>query len=240
MARLWWLSQNAINFRMNNAFFKDFQAVSLVGGGEIGADDLELALSHAPGIVAADSGADAVLAAGHMPDAVIGDFDSASASALAQIPPERLFRISEQDSTDFEKALSRLEAGLILGVGFLGLRVDHQLAAFNALVRFKDKPCILIGRDELVFHLNRTVRLDLEPGDTVSLFPFQPISGTSNGLHWPINELDLSPTGRIGTSNRATGPFEISVSGEGMLVLVPRARLAPVIRGVLAMHGAAS
>ena len=50
--------------------------VSLVGGGNLDPTDLDLALDRAPWLVAADGGAGAALAAGHVPEVVIGDLDS--------------------------------------------------------------------------------------------------------------------------------------------------------------------
>ena len=46
-----------------------------------------------------------------------------------------LHAIAEQDTTDLEKCLDSVEAPLFLGLGFLGGRIDHHLAAMNALVR---------------------------------------------------------------------------------------------------------
>ncbi|UYV37753.1 hypothetical protein N4R57_01135 [Rhodobacteraceae bacterium D3-12] len=78
------------------------------------------AIDHAPRIVAADGAAQEVLRHGFMPEAVIGDFDSLSEASKRRISQDRLHEISEQDSTDFEKCLSRIEAPLVLGVGFEG------------------------------------------------------------------------------------------------------------------------
>ncbi|MEY8838956.1 thiamine diphosphokinase, partial [Cribrihabitans sp. XS_ASV171] len=159
--------------------------ITLIGGGELGPEDLSLALAHADTLVAADSGAEAALAAGHVPDAVIGDFDSLSAEARSRIPAGRLHEIAEQDSTDFDKVLRHVAAPLCLGVGFLGARVDHQLAVMNTLVRRADRPCILIGEHEVLFHAPPEIALELEAGDVVSLFPLARVSGRSEGLEWP-------------------------------------------------------
>lgn len=206
--------------------------VTLVGGGPVSTDDLEAALALAPLAVAVDGGADTLLQAGQVPQAVIGDFDSLSAQGRAEIPAERLFRIEEQDSTDFDKALSRINAPLIVGVGFMGARADHQLAAFNALVTNAAQPCVLIGASEIVLHLPARLSLDLAPGDTVSLFPMSQVTGRSRGLEWAIDGLIFAPDGRIGTSNRALGRVEIETDGPGLLALLPRARLSMVARAL--------
>jgi len=203
-----------------------------LGGGALGAGDLEEALAHAPTLVAADGGAGAALAAGRVPDAVIGDFDSMSESVRAQIPAKRLFRIAEQVSTDFAKALGRVDAPLVLGAGFLGARLDHQLAALSVLLEYAERPCILLGEREVVFHIPPRFRIDLELDDLISLFPLLPVRGQSQGLRWPIEGLELRPGGRVGTSNRALGPVRIDVETPGLLAMLPRVRLAAVIRAV--------
>lgn len=217
---------------MKNAFVCSQNPVTLVGGGEIGPQDLALALEFAPLLVAADGGAAHALAAGHVPAAVIGDFDSLRHADRDRLPPDRLLRVAEQDSTDFDKALGNIAAPLVLAVGFLGARLDHQLAAFSTLLRFADRSCVLIGPDEIVFHVPPTLRVGLTAGDVVSLFPMSPVSGRSQGLQWPIDGLRLCPGGRIGTSNRATGPVHLVTEGPGLLAIVPR-RALPAVTAAL-------
>ncbi|WP_420584353.1 thiamine diphosphokinase [Ruegeria sp.] len=205
----------------------------LVGGGQIGPEDLNLSLIRDRKVVAADGGAAPVLESGRMPDAVIGDFDSLSASCRAQIPADRLFPIREQDSTDFDKALRSINAPLVLGVGFLGGRLDHQLAVLNGLVRHPDRPCLLLGETEVVFLAPPRISLSITPGDIVSLFPMQRVMGRSKGLEWPIDDLVLEPDGRVGTSNRALSDVELTVDGPGLLVMVPRNALDQVMQAFL-------
>ncbi len=130
---------------MSQAIVRSDVPVTLLGAGRVEADDLALALSHAPVLVAADGGAAHALDRGLMPRAVIGDMDSMPDAVRQAIPADRLHKIEEQDSTDFDKALCSIAAPLVLGVGFLGDRLDHQLAAMSALVRQAAQRCILIG-----------------------------------------------------------------------------------------------
>ena len=126
------------------------QPVTLIGGAPVPRADLDAALALAPVLAAADGGADAALANGLVPQAVWGDFDSISPQARAAIPTENLHRIAEQDSTDFEKCLSRIDAPLVLAIGFCGARQDHFLAALNTLARGIGPPCILIADQDIV------------------------------------------------------------------------------------------
>lgn len=204
----------------------------MVGGGALGAGDLAEALDLAPHLVAADGGAQAALDLGYAPRAVIGDLDSLSDAARARLGPDAVFPIHEQDSTDFDKALRSINAPVVLGVGFLGGRLDHQLAAFNTLVTRADPPCILIGEEEIVLHVPDRITLELEPGDVVSLFPMAQVTGRSEGLEWPIDGLVLAPDGRVGTSNRATGSVSLQMDGPGMLLIAPRRALSAAMRAI--------
>lgn len=219
---------------MNDANIQSDGGITLVGGGDVGSGDIQLALRLAPLLVAVDGGASYALDGGYDIHAVVGDFDSLSAQDRARIPADRLFQIAEQDSTDFEKALRCIAAPVILAVGFLGARLDHQFAAFNALARFPDKPCILIGESEIVLHVPPILALDLDVGDVVSLFPMSAVSGRSEGLKWPIDGLALAPDGRIGTSNRATGRLQLEMDGPGLLAIVPRQAIGAAITALAA------
>lgn len=197
------------------------EPVTLVGGGDADAAQLRLALALAPRLLAADGGANMALAEGLRPELVIGDFDSITAETLAAIAADRHMRIEEQESTDFEKCLSRIRAPFILGLGFMGPRADHGLAAWNALVRHVDARCILLGSQDLAFAAPARLELDLAPGTRVSLFPMARVTGRSRGLRWPVDGLVLAPDGRVGTSNEAEGRVELAFDGRGMLVILP-------------------
>lgn len=202
--------------------------VTLIGGGAVAPGDLRLALSIAPGLIAADGGGDSALALGHRPDAVIGDMDSLSAAARADLGP-RVHRIAEQDSTDFGKCLRLVRARFYLGLGFTGLRIDHTLAAFSELVRHDN--VVLIAEEEVVFRCPPRLRIDLPAGERFSIFPFGRAEGRSEGLEWPIDGLVLEPAGRVGTSNRVTGPVSLRLDGPA-LILLPKPHLGAVLHAL--------
>ncbi len=205
--------------------------VTLLGGVETSQEILTESLKRAPTLVAADSGLDQALAHGHVPVAVIGDLDSASAAALRRMPPGRVHRIGEQESTDFEKALRRIRAPLVIATGFRGGRLDHELAVLSALLRHKERPVLLLSEEEVVFHAPPRLALRLVPGMRVSLFPLLPVRGRSRGLRWPIDDLLLAPGGRIGTSNEATADeVHLEVAGPGLFVMLPREALDEAVR----------
>lgn len=211
------------------------QGVTLVGAGQASKGDLDIALAFAPYLVAADGGAQLALNCGRAPKKIIGDFDSIDANTLAQIPKTHQHRIEDQNTTDFEKCLCNISAPFILGVGFLGGRLDHQLSAFNALVRHRGPSCILLGETDLIFHLHGEIELPLEPGTRISLFPMTRMPGASQGLVWPIDSLDLSPDSHVSVSNAVgSNPVHLNFPDPGMLVILPKAALSLVIAALRA------
>ncbi len=166
---------------------------------------------------------------------VIGDLDSISAEALGQFSADQVHRVKEQETTDFEKCLREIEAELILAVGFTGKRLDHQLAVFNALVKYPHHRCIVLGDEDVVFHCPRMLRLRLPMGTRLSLFPMTTLAGRSTGLRWALDGLQMAPDGQIGTSNQTTADDVLISSNEpGLLVILPREHLPVAIAALLA------
>ncbi|MDF1871693.1 thiamine diphosphokinase [Vannielia sp.] len=207
--------------------------ITLLGGGEVSEPCLKIALMRAPLLICADGGGDVALKYGLKPGAVIGDFDSLSASARANLPRDTLHHIPEQDSTDFEKCLARVRAPLVLAVGFLGARLDHQLAALTAITACS-RPVVLLGAEDIAFALPPEISLALPPDSRFSLYPLAPVTGRSKGLEWPIDGLTFTPAGRIGTSNRVTGPVHLQMDAPGMVAITPPEALDAVIAALTA------
>ena len=102
---------------MDQSNVQSQNGVTLVGGGEVDGKDLVESMALAPDLVAADGGANACFHEGVAPIAVIGDLDSILPEALAAFPNARTMKVAEQDSTDFEKCLSRIDAPFVAAVG---------------------------------------------------------------------------------------------------------------------------
>lgn len=206
--------------------------VFLVGAGPAAAADLRLGQSVARELVAADGGARALIEAGVLPNAVIGDMDSLTDELRARIPTEVVYPITDQDSTDFEKCLTRIDAPLVLAAGFSGGRMDHLLAVFNAMVRHPQRRCVLVGPDDIGLLVPPVLEMAIPAGATVSLFPLAPVAVQSQGLHWPVAGLPFRPDGQVGTSNRAVGPVELTCDGPGMLLFLPRDLLGVLLEAL--------
>lgn len=219
---------------MNRPIVQSPDGVTLVGGGPVSKAELALALRYAPVVVAADGGADRVLAAGLMPEAVIGDFDSISEAARHVIPRDRQHVIGEQATTDFDKALRSIQASFVLALGFTGARVDHGLAVLNTLVRHGSRRCVLVGSKDVVFHAPARLEVEMRVGERFSLFPMAAVTGRSEGLEWPIDGIGFAPDGMVGTSNRVVARrVVLAMDGAGMLVILPRACLGAALTALL-------
>ena len=226
------------------------EPLTLVGGSDLSQIVLNICLTHAPRVVAADGGADAVLARGLTPLAVIGDMDSLGEAARAAFA-DRLHPVAEQDTTDFEKCLDRISAPMILAAGFLveppaqeisapmilaagflGGRLDHQLAAMNAVFRRRAGHVVLVGADDVLMLLTGPCEMDLEAGMRFALLPFSPVRVATRGLRWDLHDQILAPDGLISSSNAAAdGPVAIRPEGPVFLT-VPLAGLAAVTAAV--------
>ena len=224
---------------MNDFIVDSIEPVTLLGGGEALTTDVADALTIAPRCVAADGGGELARRAGVALDAIIGDFDSISPETLALTPKDRRFHVSEQNSTDFDKALRHIAAPVVVGVGFLGARLDHQLGALHVLVSRPDRPCVLLGAHEIAFLCPPQLRIDTSAGDIVSLFPFGQVSGTSTGLRWALDGLAFDPMWQTGTSNEATGPLSLTMNAPAMIVMLPRMYLASVTQALASASQAA-
>ncbi len=202
--------------------------ITLVGGAAFERNDLITAISHAPYVVAADSGADRALAAGVVPRKVIGDMDSRTAALPSGVD---VFLVEEQDSTDFEKCLRLTDAPLTIGCGFLGGRLDHSLAALHALISGAGRRVILIGEEDIVFAspLNWEIQLDI--GTRISFFPIHPCKAKrSSGLRWPIDGLEFEAGHMIGTSNMAErSTVRADFENRGCVTILPKSWLAAAV-----------
>ncbi|MEM6897922.1 MAG: thiamine diphosphokinase [Pseudomonadota bacterium] len=203
--------------------------VSLVGAGDATPELLKTALKHAPFLVAADGGARLALRAGVEPKAVIGDFDSLGD---VDVPEELKVHSPDQNLTDFQKCLDAVEAPLFIGVGFLGGRLDHQLAAFTALLG-DPRPVVLLAAKELAFLAPPQLTLPLPEGTPISLYPLLPATLATRGLRYPLSDAHVAPDGLTSTSNHVEGgPVEIRTDRHGVLVSLPLSGLETVLHAL--------
>lgn len=203
--------------------------MTLVGNGPYLKTDLNMSHSLAPFVVAVDGGANSIRNETYKPNLVVGDMDSISHEILNCYELSKRYKFNCQETTDFEKCLGLVRAPLLLGVGFLGGRLDHQLANLSALVKFPNQKCILIGSKDICFLSPKEFSISLPIGTTISLFPMGPTSGSSTGLKYSINNLHLDPTKKIGTSNEVVSEVNLKFNKRRVLIILSKKYLPNVI-----------
>ena len=198
------------------------EPITIVGGAHFSQGLLLESLSRAPVVYAADGGANLCMQYGCQPKQVIGDLDSLSPSLRSELDPSRVIHVAEQDTTDFAKLLIGVDAPFMLAIGFMGGRIDHQMAVQTVLTAYAHRKIICVGDEDVMFVCPPEIDLPLDAGTRVSLYPLAPVQARSTGLYWPTDGLSFAPDGQIGTSNQATGPVTLLPSAPRMLVVLPK------------------
>ena len=205
---------------MSNKLIKTLELkgnVTLVGGAGFSKKLLARSLALTDDIVAADGGAN-FLPASSVPKYILGDLDSLVSPEKWIEKGSELIKMSDQDSTDFDKCLSVIKSKKIIALGFMDQRLDHFLAVCSSLVKLRR--CIfLVGKRDIIFHMPNDFSIRLPINSRVSLFPLNEIKAVQAvGLKYPVESLNFSPMDKIGTSNISISEnIRISYQGAGML-----------------------
>ena len=188
------------------------EMVVVVAGGDAPEPDAARAVPAGAPVVAADRGLDHALALGLQVTVAIGDFDSASAEAIAAAEKSgtRIERHPEaKDATDLELALDAalaLEPERILVLAGVGDRLDHLLTALLLLGASRFAGVELDARiGNAQVHVVRGERkLEGTPGELVSLFALggRAEGVRTHGLEYQLVHESLEAGSSRGVSNR--------------------------------------
>ncbi|MEY8436411.1 thiamine diphosphokinase [Atopobiaceae bacterium 24-176] len=187
-------------------------------------------------VVAADRGAAWCRDAGVVPDAFVGDGDSAGEKTLAWVAahvPRREPLPCEKDMTDLSAAFALGESvaearGLAPEFSLLcatGGRIDHALGVLGVVRRHSENPVHLFGDGWQAWTLSPAGEASVRvagPDRTVSALPLA--DGTcisERGLHWPLDHRRLDTLDDLGVSNvvEAAGVGEVECH-EGCCLVV--------------------
>jgi thiamine pyrophosphokinase len=166
-------------------------------------------------VIAADAGAALCLAAGLMPDAIVGDFDSLPDDVRARIDPERLHASDDPHTNDLEKALAFVAAAhgadtevvLAAGGGVDGGRMDHALANLGPIVREPHARISMLDGDGRLFALRHgRATFSGLGGRGLSLLPWslRGVTASESGVRYALERAHVTLGGR-GVSNVITG-----------------------------------
>jgi thiamine pyrophosphokinase len=168
-------------------------------------------------LLCCDGAADALLATGFMPAAVVGDGDSISVQARARLA-NRLVVLSEQENNDLTKTV---HYGVTLGyrqlciVGATGKREDHTLGNISLLADYADMAEVEMWTDYgTLTPVSGDTAFESYPGQQVSVFCLESVPLTLRGLRWPVTNRTLTRWWQA-SLNEATGDvFHVQTEGK--------------------------
>ena len=168
-------------------------------------------------IVGVDGGTDAAISRNIVVNLATGDFDSITDTEVERIA------LPDQNSSDLEKTLQyAAESGAetVEVVGVEGGEIDHQLAAFAALIEAPPELDIHLHMSEhVVMRCLDELEMVLPEGTKLSLFAFTACANVSiSGVEFPLEEEPLAFSTR-GLHNVALGG-PIHIQSDGALVVV--------------------
>lgn len=184
-------------------------------------------------IIAADGGANQIKELKIGVHVIIGDLDSISDANKKYFLKNKteIIEVTDQESTDFEKALKyciKRKIKDITVIGATGMRPDHSVNNLSVLKRFYKKLNIcLITEEFAAFYLPKRFSFNYKSGETVSLVPMPIASGIkTKGLEFPLNNETLEFGKREGALNRSNSD-KVSISfKEGDLLIFRKHFLA--------------
>ena len=206
---------------MSNNMEYPFEAVIVAGGDYPTSEQALQVLHNAPYVVCCDGAADRYIAAGKVPDAIVGDGDSISAYNRTKYAT-LLHIVAEQETNDQTKAVRfLLEQGKrrIAIVGATGRREDHTIGNISLLIEYARAGAqVRSFTDHGVFiPCNGDTTLKCRKGQQVSIFAITAKNLSAEGLLYPIYDFN---NWWQGTLNECTGEqFTIYAEGEYLLFL---------------------
>ncbi|MDR1236130.1 MAG: thiamine diphosphokinase [Holosporaceae bacterium] len=169
-------------------------------------------------IVACDGAADTLVKNGIEPSVIIGDLDSVDDNLLKS---RKFIRLNDQNSTDFEKALTYIEEeslspALVFGVD--GGYIDHIL---GNIAIFSGTKFAAISKDIIFMSVDSSRSFDVEVNTKISIFGMPNCVIKSKGLRWELDNEELFLCGKSSSSNRAVSDrVELQVLSGKALVFI--------------------
>lgn len=212
--------------RKPDASGKAENALILANGDRPSVELLRRMRDEAELFIATDGAANDLAELDPVPDIVLGDFDSLAPGIRDRMPGAQFVQALDQEANDLEKAIvhaASLGYSHITIAGGLGGRSDHTLVSFSLLLKFGRELDIRLVAEGMearaVFGKDSVYG---EPGDTLSLIPFEASRVSLAGVKWPLKGEELGPGSR-GVSNVIEAvPCEIDVVSGSVIVVVTK------------------
>jgi thiamine pyrophosphokinase len=186
-------------------------------------------------VVAVDGALDTLLKYNIVPHSFMGDFDSASSSAmqLARDLGVKFVHLPDQQNTDFVKSIehyskhykqnmtkniTNVHCYNVLG----GLRLDHTTENLRALKRMYTRilPITLFTLMEKIQYVqDAVVEVQGQSGDHLSIISFDEARITSQGLQYDMTHYDISSSRRDSVCNQLRiETAKITIQGCALLI----------------------
>ncbi|MDR1408309.1 MAG: thiamine diphosphokinase [Tannerella sp.] len=167
-----------------------------------------------------DGAADALLAAGFVPRAVVGDGDSISPQARAQLA-DRLVIRPEQESNDLTKTVRYCVAQgyrRLCLLGATGKREDHTLGNISLLADYMDAVDVEMWTDYgTLTPVTGNVTLTSHPGQQISVFCMDPAPLTLHGVRWPVKNRTLTRWWQASLNETTGDSFRVETNGKAVV-----------------------
>jgi thiamine pyrophosphokinase len=208
------------------------KALVVAGGECLALTTLVKMIKESSLVVAADSGAEHLLRAGRVPDAVIGDLDSCDKGIIDRIKDTKCEFIKleeEKDLTDTEAAIDyciRLGyENIDVTCAVEGKRLDHLFGNVFLLPKYTEKGIKVRLYDDGGRYLeviNDEIDIHGKVGTFVSLIPLagEVIGVTTKGLKYELDNATLSQGNTLGISNKISStPAKVTLV-RGLLLVI--------------------
>lgn len=201
----------------------DVNTTIIVADGDFPVHEIPLGyLKNAGRIICCDGGAENLIKAGFIPDAIVGDMDSLDISIAGRFH-DRIFRNADQETNDLTKAVSwcsdRGYKDLVI-LGATGGREDHTIGNISLLAEYALTLNVRMATDTgMLLPLMRSSVVPSFPGQQVSIFSLNPLNEiTTHGLKYPLLRKRID-NWWVATLNEAEGEnFDLEF-GEGRIIV---------------------
>lgn len=210
----------------NNSSFTSKQGVNLIGGGKVNQSQIDDIRVSKKQLFCADAGLNYAIKYNLLISGLIGDLDSVDKQKNVYYP---VHQDLDQNTNDLEKSLHTINAKYIICYGFLGGRMDHTLASFNAISK-SNQIAFLIGEEDVCVVCPEHLKLKLPLNTRFSLFPMDHTNARSKGLMWNVDGISMNPNGKISTSNEnVKSHIEVWIDNGLALAIFPHSVLTIIL-----------
>lgn len=179
-------------------------------------------LRNASCIICCDGATESLLAAGFIPDAIVGDLDSLREETAARLS-DRIYGDKDQETNDLTKAVlwcSSRGFNNVIILGATGKREDHTLGNISLLADYVRYVDVIMVTDTGIFSPHTgSFTAETFPGQQISIFSVNSETTVSSaGLKYVLDSKKMT-NWWVATLNEAEGDkFSLEFSGGPVII----------------------